>query len=151
VRSIGIIAVALWLGAMAFFSMVVAPAAFGVLGRETAGRLVNAVFPRYYLIGVVLGLVALATVLPRAMSGAGAGTWAAALLVALMVAVTLCAWLVVLPAAHAAREALRASPAGTDANAAARFARLHGVSAALNAVVMLAGVAVLVLEAARRP
>lgn len=40
--------VSIWLGAMAFFSIFVAPAAFTVLDRESAGRLVTTVFPRYY-------------------------------------------------------------------------------------------------------
>lgn len=147
-KSIGVIAVALWLGAMAFFSFAVAPAAFAVLGREPAGRLVSAVFPRYYLVGVLLGVVALVALAPRALSGAGAASWAAALLVLMMVVLTVASWVVVLPAAHAAREALRQSP--SDPAASSRFARLHGVSAVLNVVTMLAGVAVLALEAGRR-
>ena len=52
--------VSVWLGAMAFFSIFVAPAAFTVLDRESAGRLVTTVFPRYYLFGAVLGAQAFA-------------------------------------------------------------------------------------------
>ena len=47
--------VSIWLGAMAFFSIFVAPAAFSVLDRESAGRLVTTVFPRYYLFGLPPG------------------------------------------------------------------------------------------------
>ena len=65
-------------------------------------------------------------------------------------ALTLYAWAVVLPAAHAAREAMRPSGADTAA-VAARFARLHRLSGLLNAVVMIAGVACLAVEVMRRP
>ena len=54
-RSVAGIAVVLWLGVMGFFAFVVAPAAFTALDRDAAGRFVGAVFPRYYLIGAVLG------------------------------------------------------------------------------------------------
>jgi hypothetical protein len=58
---------------------------------------------------------------------------------------------VVLPAAHAAREALRAAEGGATSTEALRFARLHRLSGGLNAVVMAAGIAFLVMEASRRP
>ena len=43
-RNLASVAVSLWLGAMAFFAFVVAPAAFATLEREAAGRLVTAIF-----------------------------------------------------------------------------------------------------------
>ncbi len=59
-----------------------------------------------------------------------------------MLATTLYAWLVVLPAAHAAREALRQSATvpGAVSTEALAFARLHRLSGLLNGAVMLAGV-----------
>jgi hypothetical protein len=65
-----------------------------------------------------------------------------------MLALTLYAGTVVLPAAHAAREAMR--EAGVNPSAAAAFARLHRLSGILNAIVMLSGLVVLVVEMARR-
>ncbi len=149
-RSAPAIAISLWLGAMAFFAFAVAPAAFATLDREAAGRFVSAVFPRYYLVGVALGVIALAAGAARAMWGGWRGVDGVGLaLVALMLALTLYAWAVVLPEAHAAREAMRAP--GADAGVAARFARLHRVSGALNGTVMLAGAIALALEVTRRP
>ncbi|MBI2544953.1 MAG: DUF4149 domain-containing protein, partial [Candidatus Rokubacteria bacterium] len=60
--------VSVWLGAMAFFSIFVAPAAFSVLDRESAGRLVTTVFPRYYAFGATLGVVALAAVVGQLLA-----------------------------------------------------------------------------------
>jgi len=150
-RSVPLLAVSLWLGAMGFFALVVAPAAFATLDRDAAGRLVSVVFPRYYQVGVVLGVLALAGCVARVrMAGGRAADWISLALVLLMVALTLYAWAVVLPAAHAAREAMRPSGADTAA-VAARFARLHRLSGLLNAVVMIAGVACLAVEVMRRP
>ena len=150
-RSVAGIAVSAWLGVMGFFAFVAAPAAFGTLERDAAGRFVAAVFPRYYLLGVVLGVVALAGLAGPQFSGAGrpAG-WLPLVLVLAMVGLTLYAWLAVLPAAQAAREAMRVAPAGPASIEAVTFARLHRLSTILNAAVMLAGAAVVVLEAVRR-
>jgi Domain of unknown function (DUF4149) len=140
-----------WLSVMGFFAAVVAPAAFTTLDREAAGRFVSAVFPRYYAVGAGLGALALAALLARLLLGGRPG-WAALALVLVMLASTLYAWLVVLPAAHAAREALRlASPApGAISTEAVAFARLHRLSSILNGVSMLAGVLGLVAVGWRR-
>ncbi len=146
-------AVLVWLGVMAFFAGVVAPAAFSTLDREAAGRFVSAVFPRYYAVGAVLGALALAGLGFRLVLGPRR-PWDGLppLLVAVMLAATLYAWLVVLPAAHAAREALRqngSAPGGVSTEALA-FARLHRLSGVLNGTAMLAGVLVLAAVGLRR-
>lgn len=146
-------AVLLWLGIMAFFAFLVAPAAFATLEREAAGRLVSVLFPRYYAVGAGLGGVALAGIAARWLrAGWPTGEWVSLGLALLMLALTLYAWLVVLPAAHSAREALRAAaaPAGAVSTEATAFSRLHRLSGLLNTAVMAAGVLFLVVEAVRR-
>lgn len=148
-KQLTVVAVALWLGAMGFFAFVVAPAAFTTLEREAAGRFVGAVFPRYYAVGLALGLAALAGLGVRMFGAAWRGLdWLPVGLVLLMLALTLYAGAVVLPAAHVAREAVR--QAGMDPAAAAAFARLHRLSGILNAIVMVSGVLLLVIEMSRR-
>jgi hypothetical protein len=148
VKAVAEITVALWLGAMGFFAFAVAPAAFAVLDREAAARLVSVVFPRYYAVGVALGVVAVVALLVDGAPADRGGGWTALLLVLVMLALTAYAWGGLLPAAHAAREAMHAAGAGSEA--ALRFARLHRLASALNGVVMLAGVAFLVVQARRR-
>jgi uncharacterized membrane protein len=146
-------AVLLWLGMMGFFAGIVAPAAFATLDREAAGRFVSAVFPRYYAIGVALGGLALAGLVVRAGLGRGrAWDWVPLVLVIVMLATTLYAWLAVLPAAHAAREALRQAAPAPDAVSAEAlaFARLHRLSGLLNGAAMLAGVLFLMVVGLRR-
>lgn len=132
-----IVSVSLWLGAMAFFSAFVAPAAFTVLDRESAGRLVNAVFPRYYLFGIVLGCLALAGVGVRSLSGREIA-WGPLVLLLLMLGMSAYALLVLLPQLQALKEAM---PGGSPA-----FARLHLVSVALNLTTMLAGLTLVFVE-----
>jgi uncharacterized membrane protein len=148
-RQLTLAAVAVWLGAMGFFAFIVAPAAFTTLDREAAGRFVSLIFPRYYAVGLALGLVALFGLAGRWMGGGWRGLdWLSAGGVLLMLALTVYAGAVVLPAAHAAREAARAAEA--DPAAAAGFARLHRLSGILNVIVMASGMLVLVLETVRR-
>jgi uncharacterized membrane protein len=147
-RQLTLAAVAVWLGAMGFFAFIVAPTAFTTLDRETAGRFVSVIFPRYYAVGLALGLVALFGLAVRWMGGGWRGLdWLSAVGVLLMLALTVYAGAVVLPAAHAAREAARV--AGADP-AAAGFARLHRLSGILNVIVLASGMLVLVLETVRR-
>lgn len=146
-------AIVCWLGVMAFFGAVIAPAAFSTLDREAAGRFVSAVFPRYYAVGAALGGLALLALLVRLLlRDDRSGGWVSLLLVALMLASTLYAWLVVLPAAHAAREALHRTGAatGTVSTESLAFTRLHRLSSVLNGVSLLAGILGLVAVGLRR-
>lgn len=149
-RQLTLAAVAVWLGAMGFFAFIVAPAAFGALDREAAGRFVSAVFPRYYALGLGLGVVALFGLGVRWVGDGWRGLdWLTAGGLCLMLALTLYAGAVVLPAAQAAREAARAAPG--DPIPAAGFARLHRLSSILNVIVMASGILVVVVETVRRP
>lgn len=139
-----------WLSVMVFFAGIVAPSAFATLDREAAGRFVSAVFPRYYLVGAALGALALAALVGRAgLDRFRPGDWLPLVLVLVMLVTTLYAWLVVLPAAHAAREAAR-QVVGAASPEAMAFARLHRLSGMLNGVAMLAGALCLVALGIRR-
>lgn len=135
-----IASVSLWLGAMIFFSAFVAPAAFSVLDRESAGRLVGAVFPRYYLFGMVLGSLALSGVVRRFLAG-GPLPWGALVLLLMMLGMSGFSLLVLLPQLQASRPAI---PGGS-----LTFARLHGLSVVLNLATILAGLTLLFIEGLR--
>lgn len=120
-----------WLGAMAFFSFVAAPRIFGVLDEGEAGRVVNAIFPRYYEVGVALGTFAgLAGVALGVGPGFDVGALAVVVLAALAVATAAYARWVLIPRMEAARD---------DA-----FQRYHRQSVLLNGVAMVAVAAALV-------
>lgn len=121
-------ALGLWLGAMVFFSFVTAPRVFSILDSDDAGRVVSAIFPQYYLLGVAFGAVAL-------VAGIGVGLlhrfdfFLGMFFVGVVLAVGAVGYArwVLLPKMDAA---------GDDG-----FARYHQQSVALNAVAVL-GVAV---------
>ena len=87
-RFIEILALGTWVGGIIFFSFVVAPGAFGVLGsRDQAGTMVGFALGRLYWIGIVAGLIyVLAFVVERRSLAAIARP--AAILVVLMIALT---------------------------------------------------------------
>src|SRR6266404_1023893 len=57
VRWLFLLALGLWLGEVVFFSFVVAPSVFRSVPPLEAGRVVGAIFPRYYLLGIACGAV----------------------------------------------------------------------------------------------
>jgi hypothetical protein len=46
-----------WLGGMIFFTAIIAPVAFTLLPIAEGGKLVAGIFPRYYILGYVAGLI----------------------------------------------------------------------------------------------
>jgi lipoprotein signal peptidase len=122
-------------GAMIFFSAVVAPSVFQTLPASNAGTFLRALFPRYFLInGVVAGMAAILAA--RALESALLLAAAAA-----MVGVTY----FLIPQINAARDRVTAG----DASAKPRFDALHRLSVIINVAEMavLVGVITLLLRA----
>ena len=57
--SIAAVAIAVWIGSIVFQSFVVAPTIFKRLPPESAGVVLRALFPRFFRLGLLCGLVAL--------------------------------------------------------------------------------------------
>jgi hypothetical protein len=134
--SIALLATAGLFGGMVFFSAVLAPLVFTRLQGDTAAGFIRAVFPWYYLFVLLLSA-----------TGALAFAWSdalTALVLAGVAAATAFARQVLMPRINRARDA---SLAGA-AEAHARFARLHRLSVAINAVQIAAVALVLVRTAA---
>lgn len=124
------VALGTWLGAMVFFSFVAAPRVFAVLD-DRAGDVVNDIFPRYYVFGIALGIVAGVAALAAGLrSGFDPATLAVLGAVGVAVLLTAYARWGLIPAMEAADE---------DA-----FERYHRRSVILNGLAMLAVVVALV-------
>lgn len=124
-------ALGIWLGSMVFFSFLGAPRVFRVLDDAAAARVVNAIFPRYYVFGTALGVVAVAAgLVGGALSGFDPATWALVLAAAVGVVASAYARWVLVPKMDAAGEGA--------------FERYHSLSVTLNGVAMLAVAAALV-------
>lgn len=118
----GVFATAVLLGAMVFFSAVMAPLIFTKLDAEVAGRFIRQVFPWYYLTIITLGtLAALAVVFSRP---------ADALALACVALAGVMARQALMPSINRARDRVVAG----ELAAATRFARLHRLSVWINAL-----------------
>jgi hypothetical protein len=134
------LAMGCWVGGIVAVSFLVAPVVFEVVPRATAGTVMGALFPLYYKLAVVAGVIALASALALWRASAGSGAWKAiVVMLAVMLAATTYAGAVVQPAAHALRPALQRDDVTPDVRA--RFARLHGRAMQLNVLVLVLGLA----------
>ena len=134
-----------WIGSIIFFSFFVAPVVFKTLEREKAGELVGIIFPRYYMIGYVCGVLVLMVLL---LNGAVGLKWCAW---GIMMVGTACAGLVVNPKAKTLKEQLKDSSEAEKPSLEARFKSLHSLSVKLNAAVLFAGLWLLWISAAKTP
>jgi len=145
-RILYLLALVVWVGEIVFFSFVVAPAVFGVLGAVRAGDVVAVIFPRYYALGMVAAGVALACAWLLGRVAAAPGLWAGTVVaLALGFVVTTWAGAVVQPRARALRAARLA--AGGDAPGV-EFERVHREAVLLNGTALLSGLVALGLSAA---
>jgi hypothetical protein len=128
---IALFAVALLLGGMLFFAVLVAPAVFRTLPAEPAGSLIRAVFPGYYV--WVFGCAAAAAVALFPLSKPDAGVMA--------VTAGLALWLrlVLMPRINALSDAAKAGDAGAQRG----FDRAHRLSVWANLLQMGAAASVL--------
>jgi Domain of unknown function (DUF4149) len=143
--SVYLIALTAWVGSILFFSFGVAPIIFKVLDAKSAAKFVRALFPRYYLWGVISCAVALPSLVCGSLSfperrgpmvGVQAGLIVFSLLIMLYCGNSLT------PAINAARDA--------GPSMSRKFDRLHKRSVNLNVVVLLIGLGLLVSFAIRK-
>ncbi len=114
------------LGSMIFFAAIVAPAAFRLLPDDVRPRYLGGIFPRYYLWGTIVAALAAVASLPVST--------AAAVTLALVALAFVGVRQLLLPPIDRAREGRAAG----EAQAAARFARLHRISVLINLTQMIA-------------
>lgn len=136
------LAVALWLGGNALFTLVLTPLLFKTEGRDTAARIVGTFFPGYFRWGLACGGVALIC----RMLARGKGIDVAAAILMAMLAVTAVQAFYVEPRAAALKREIGSFEATTkDHPLRKEFSRLHGVSAVCNLAVLGGGVVLVLL------
>lgn len=123
-------AVSVWLGSIVFFSFFVAPTLFRSLGKETAGIAVRAIFPKYYLLCIVCGMVLCAVHVMRGVLWYWGGMIRPSIvLFGVLTLVSVYARQRLTPAVNAARE--------EGAAGKGKFDRLHSLSVRLNGFLLL--------------
>ncbi len=138
------IAVALWFGGMAVFSLVMTPVIFQTQPRETAARVVGAMMPVYFRYALV---VVAAALLARFAAGeALAGAQPSLGTVILGVALAANGWQAFVLVPRMARVAARIpsfDPADAHHPARREVGRLHAFSMTVN-ILLMAGAALLI-------
>jgi hypothetical protein len=136
-----------WLGGMIFFTIFTAPAVFAVLSTTDAGKVVGAIFPRYYLLGYVTGVIS--TILAAYFAfGRGPRLWwsLAALALAAALGLTFYAGTTIRPRINAIRS-VNVDP-NPDPARKAEFDQLHRLSVLLNGGAMVLNLLALLSSAA---
>jgi hypothetical protein len=139
------LALALLVGGNVLYTFLATPAVFAHFERDLAGRVVAAMMPYYFRYEGALVLVAAAIFAAAAARGGRAFKVSAALLgAAAITALAVVFWL------YPAMVEVRAQVASFAADAPVTearlaFRRLHGISSALNLIVLAAGTALLLL------
>ena len=136
----------LWVGGIAIFTFLLTPAIFGHYGRDEAGRIVGVLFPLYFPYLSVLSLAALVLYALGCRGRRGAVHGAVLALLLLAVAGNAVNQFAIHPRSRAVKAEIHSFEAiPAEHPLRRRFARLHGVSMALNLFVLADGVLLLLL------
>jgi hypothetical protein len=141
--SVYLAALSVWIGGAVFLIFALRPVLFRTLDVERAFMLIRAVYPRYYAGGAISGAVALAAFVAGPLCyheyrGAAVGVQALAIIVVI---------LLLLYGANSLSPQICA--AGLERASSPKLAQLHRRAAALDLVVLLLGLSLLVVHAAR--
>lgn len=136
------LAIALWTGGNAIFTLMLTPILFKTESRDVAGRIVGNLFPGYFRWGLACGAIALVC----RLLGHGFGTKAPVFLLAAMLALTSFQAFYVEPKAAALkRQIVSFETTPKDHPLRKEFSRLHGVSAVCNLAVLAGGIVLVLL------
>jgi hypothetical protein len=136
------LAVSLWAGGNAIFTLIITPIIFKTESRDTAARLVGNLFPSYFQWGLVCGIIALI----YRLAGRGFDTKLPVLMLAVMLAmVSFQAFYVEPHVAELKRHIGSFESTGKEHPLRKEFSKLYGVSMASNLTVLVGGIILVVL------
>jgi hypothetical protein len=136
------LAVSLWAGGNAIFTLMLTPILFKTESRDIAGRIVGNLFPGYFRWGLACGAIALVC----RVAGRGFDLKLPVIVLAAMLAVTSFQAFYVEPrAAELKRQIGSFETTSKDHPLRKEFSKLHGVSAVCNLSVLAGGVLLVVL------
>ena len=136
---------ALWVGGMAIFTFLVTPIIFKSYKRDTAGGIVGKLLPRYFWYNLVLAALALLAFFPVAADRSGTAYRLSLILLAAALIINVFIVFKLHPEAVKVKQEVPSfEPGSPESPARKKFARLHGMSAALNLVLLVIGIILLV-------
>lgn len=135
-----LMSIVVWVGSLIFFTFFVAPSIFKVLPGELAGELVKSLFPKYWAIGYISGILSLAALLGISFIEKGFPA-ARILILSLMTALTFYSGMVIAPKAEEVREkAKQIQDPVKKEELGKEFKKLHFESYAFNMAVLVSGI-----------
>jgi hypothetical protein len=142
---------ALWVGGMSIFSFLVAPAIFRSFARDTASAMVDRLFPGYFLYVLILSVLAFIVFFMVAGDQyKPASRLSFALLLAALIMNAYIAFKLHPDTLKIKRQITSFERESPDSPARKQFARLHGLAASLNLLVLADGVVLLLVGPALR-
>ena len=136
------LAVSLWAGGNAIFTLMLTPILFKTESRDVAGRIVGNLFPGYFRWGMACGVIALVC----RLAGRGFDPKLPVIILAAMLALTSFQAFYVEPrAAELKRQIGSFETTSKDHPQRKEFSKLHGVSAICNLTVLAGGILLVVL------
>ncbi len=139
-KSLYLYAVSLWVGTLFFFTAVGAPLAFKVLSKEEAGKYTGAVFPRYFGLGYILGLLSLVSFYLLTKDNMTLISSVNLFLLLIMNLLNFLNGFFIVPRAGILKAEFYRS---NDRSFYDRFLKLHAVSMALNGITVVLGLMVI--------
>jgi len=137
----------LWVGGIAIFTFVITPVIFRSYPRDTAGEIVGKLFPAYFSYNLIVATVALILFLVLVSDRSSRAYRLSFILLIAALLINFFIKFKLHPEAVAAKQKIASfesvSPHSPERK---KFARLHGVSAALNLVLLADGVMLLAIN-----
>jgi hypothetical protein len=136
------LAVSLWTGGAAIFTLLLTPILFRTESRDTAARIVGNLFPAYFKWGLACGALAL---LFRLIGRTGMTRLSVGVLVVMLLLTSFQAFYVEPRAAELKKQIGSFETTSKDHPLRKEFSKLHAVSAVCNLAVLAGGVVLVVL------
>ena len=134
------LALALWVGGMAVFTFVMTPVVFRAYGRDAAGAIVGTMMPVYFRYGIAMLAVALLARFLSGQAAPGARRLLGSALLASALALSAAHAFVLLPRIEAVKRTVPSFDTTPKEHPARKeFSRLHGISMALNLLLLAEG------------
>ena len=134
------LAISLWLGGMALFTFIVTPTIFATQSRDAAGKIVGTIMPLYFRYGLILtGIAFLVRIVSREAWPGARRLIGTLLLVAAVVLTAFQSFGLEPRMAAVKRTVVSFDTTPVEDPARKEFSRLHGISMALNLLLILDG------------
>jgi len=136
---------ALWAGGMFIFTFLVTPVIFQSFGRDTAGEIVGKLFPYYFPYNLVLSVLALIIFLLCIGIQGKAQNKIAIVLLTIAILINLYVTFKLYPDIVSVKQQIKTFEAQSDESPARnQFRKMHGISAILNILLLMDGIALLI-------